>query len=1759
MGWEEEYSTLKKRRASTKGKLTRKVTLFKEGLDRGDHLAALKSNYEGVLEAFQCLESINENIIDFLCENGSDDQLEKEAQQYVLESERVKNEAQALMCKAEAERNLSCKPKVKVKAFEPPKFDGNVRDYPNFKEDFKNLVKGAYGADPYALKMCLSGDALQTIRGAEGNYDEMFERLDDKYGNARKIVDLVIGDLKCLRKISDGNTKDFIKMVDQVEQCSLDLKKVNLSDELNTANVVSNIERVLPSLQKREWVKRAETVSTTNQLFPELLKFLKEEKRVLEYMNSNVRISNGDEVSVHSVNNTSGNGAESDLLNLVRKMSSDQQAKNREFESCIVSLTQMVKGTNIKAENNNGGCWLHNNANHDIMDCYKFKIMNNKNRFEMAKNHGICYKCLRGYHSARNCNTGKLCDVMIEGQGPCNRNHHSLLHPEVREGALHNAVSGKSSTALLNISVVHSRNQPVNVLWDSGSDVSLITHRMAKKLGLKGKDINLSMIKVGNVIEHQSSKEYCIPLMHKTGKVWDINVIGINEISTTIKEVDLSQIPELFEGISTLDVCRPRGEIDILIGTNYSELLPRVIQTKEGLQLLENQFGLSIRGRHSEITGSVNTSHSIVVRTHNLSNMVHLNEIAIESEVSLKDQLDRFFTIEDTGIESDKECIKCLSRGWPKTVLNLKEERELALIEKGLAYDDTQKCWIASYPWIKDPNQLKNNIKVAIARLITTENRLRKLDIEYARNYQSEVEDMVRRKIARKLSEREIRDYNGPVYYIHHHEVLKPDSSSTPMRIVFNSSASYMGQKLNDFWAKGPNILNNLLGVLFRFRQEKIAIAGDISKMYHTIKISTLDQHTHRFLWRDMDSNRQPDHYVLNSVTFGDRPSGVIATLALRQTVNIFGSDFPEVEDMIMNNTYVDDILHSTDDIDRALRLIRDTEEILSHGRFHVKYWVISGCHENHDFNVMESNCEKILGLKWKPKEDYFFFSVNVNFSPRIRKIRSGPKLQRHEIEAKFPQFLTRRMILSQIASLYDPLGFAVPVILQAKMMMRSMITRSHSGDKGIDWIDPLDTSMVNKWKQFFVNLYELEELTFRRTLKPSNAFGRPTLIIFSDGSMHAYGACAYVRWQIDENKFIASLIVAKNKVAPVKQLSIPRLELCGALVAARLRETIVQQFTWDFEAIFHIVDSSIVRSQIQKESQGFNTFVAVRIAEIQSKTDPREWWWTDSSKNIADLTSKPCGPKDIGKNSTWQNGPKFLASPVTEWPIRQTFEEQIPDRPGIVMTIARNRMEATNLSTINLERFGSYSKLLRVTCRVRAVFKCKSLKGIFKEPTVEDVNEAETMWVKEMQKDMPDWEVRFKRLGPKLNDGVIVVGERISKWLKENWNQESFVLIPSSHPVTKLYISSLHKRDHAGIETTLAKLQRKFWVPGARKVIRTIKENCVLCRKLAKKTENQCMGQVKDERLKPAPPFYHTAVDLFGPFTIKDTVKRRTHSKAYGVIFNCLATRAVYLDLAEGYNTEDFLSTFQRFIAIRGAPKFIYSDKGTQLVSASKRLGSIGMEEGVTWIFSRPSDAPWYNGASESLIKSVKRCLCITVGESILTFGDLQTAMFSISNMMNERPIGVKPAFNLELGSYLCPNDMLLGRSSSHCPSGIYDINGSFKRRLAFVQRIVDSFWKKWQRDYFSTMLCRQKWHITRRNVRIGDIVLVQDSNTVRGAWKLAQVIRATQGCDGNVRDVDLRYKIIKDGKGYDGSKDRFMSRSVHRLVVLLPVEEQM
>ena len=183
-------------------------------------------------------------------------------------------------------------------------------------------------------------------------------------------------------------------------------------------------------------------------------------------------------------------------------------------------------------------------------------------------------------------------------------------------------------------------------------------------------------------------------------------------------------------------------------------------------------------------------------------------------------------------------------------------------------------------------------------------------------------------------------------------------------------------------------------------------------------------------------------------------------------------------------------------------------------------------------------------------------------------------------------------------------------------------------------------------------------------------------------------------------------------------------------------------------------------------------------------------------------------------------------------------------------------------------------------------------------------------------------------------------------------------------------------------------------------------------------------------------------------------------------------------------------------------------------------RKSRLGIHSGLEWEFCKSADAPWENGCCEALIRTVKSCITGAVGDSIMSFSELQTVLFEVANCINERPIGLKNGDPND-GTYLCPNDLLLGRASSKVPPGSWSSKDCFKRRWKFVQQVVDSFWKRWMRDFFPTLIIQQKWHTNTRNVQVGDIVLVQDSNAVIGQWRLMRITKAEPGKDGKVGDV--------------------------------------
>ena len=198
------------------------------------------------------------------------------------------------------------------------------------------------------------------------------------------------------------------------------------------------------------------------------------------------------------------------------------------------------------------------------------------------------------------------------------------------------------------------------------------------------------------------------------------------------------------------------------------------------------------------------------------------------------------------------------------------------------------------------------------------------------------------------------------------------------------------------------------------------------------------------------------------------------------------------------------------------------------------------------------------------------------------------------------------------------------------------------------------------------------------------------------------------------------------------------------------------------------------------------------------------------------------------------------------------------------------------------------------------------------------------------------------------------------------------------------------------------------------------------------------------------------------------------------------------------------------------------------------------------------PADSPWWNSCCEALIRSVKKVIRNAIDQTNLTFSEFQTVLFQCSNLFNERPLGVNKSSEHDF-TYLCPNDVLLGRSSSKVPVDNFSDQNPLSRRIAFIESLVNSFWKKWTRCYFPFLLVEQKWHYTRRNVRVGDIVIIHDEDLARSDWKLGKMSDVIAGTDGVIRRLEIQYK----SKGCNQFTS--VTRSVQRVVVILPIEEQL
>ena len=237
-------------------------------------------------------------------------------------------------------------------------------------------------------------------------------------------------------------------------------------------------------------------------------------------------------------------------------------------------------------------------------------------------------------------------------------------------------------------------------------------------------------------------------------------------------------------------------------------------------------------------------------------------------------------------------------------------------------------------------------------------------------------------------------------------------------------------------------------------------------------------------------------------------------------------------------------------------------------------------------------------------------------------------------------------------------MGLVTPILLQSKLLLR---TSWGIENEQLGWDDPLPEKLRLAWIQFFLLMFDLEDLTFERSLTPPcEVIGLPWLILFSDGALVSYGVCCYIRWSLAGGGYWCRLIMSKGKIAPKFRATIPRMELSGAVLQVRMEKFVKEETGFQFEKVWHFIDSSTVLGYLHKNNGSFKPYEGVRVSEIQSNSKYndqgmlQEWAWVPGGdENPADLTTKTVSPKEIGPGSMWQNGPDFLYQDESNWPIR--------------------------------------------------------------------------------------------------------------------------------------------------------------------------------------------------------------------------------------------------------------------------------------------------------------------------------------------------------------------------------------------------------------------------------------------------------------------------------------------------------------------------
>ncbi|XP_073942489.1 uncharacterized protein [Choristoneura fumiferana] len=1086
-----------------------------------------------------------------------------------------------------------------------------------------------------------------------------------------------------------------------------------------------------------------------------------------------------------------------------------------------------------------------------------------------------------------------------------------------------------------------------------------------------------------------------------------------------------------------------------------------------------------------------------------------------DSEHEILTLLKENFSIESLGIE----------RKVPKTD---PDQRAIDILNATCVINAKGTAYQAGLLWRSENESLPDNKNQAMKRLHNLENKLDKdesLKLEYTKQIKNLIEKGYAEVMESPPPPNSPRAWYLPHFPVFHAQKLK-------MRLVFDAASRAHGKCLNDALLTGPDLLQSLFGVLLRFREGKIAITADIREMFLQIEVEESDRDSLRFLWRGEERQSEPREYRMKKLIFGSACSPATALFVKNKNAKCNEKLYPEAAKITVRNSYMDDFLIALDSSEaEARRIINDVHTLNSLASFELTGFASNrpevvtdvkstGSDKKSTSLGVKSESERTLGLVWNHARDTLGFNVNLRNTPP--NVLNGTQLP------------TKRQVTSSVMSVYDPLGYASPITVIGKALIQD-IWRT-----GIGWDEPIKSESIPTWKSFIENVKLLKNLEIERYVPACEREGE--IHTFCDASEKVYAAAVYFVSNEPGGGKSSRLVAAKARVAPLKTISIPRLELQGCVLGTRLTKTVVEQTDYKIIGKHFWSDSRTVLAWIKSDPRSFKSFVAHRLAEIEDTTVPTEWRWVPSALNTADDATKGV-PINFDKNHRWFQGPDFIRRDINEWPVDKSAPALAPptgeERPPRVVLATRKCDTYSYLPQI--DRFSNFTRLIRSAATVlfaAEVFKAKMLKRKHEiEINRNHLRLAELLLVRRSQNISFSEDIRrlhrsepaskgspLRKVTAKLdNKGTLLLDSRIDRGT-------AIPILHAKEEFTRLLIAYYHaKFNHGNHKTVMNELTQRYHIVGLRGTLRYICENCQWCKTHKGKPLKLPYGDLPPERLMSnQPPFTATACDLFGPITI--TIGRR-HEKRWGALFTCLTTRAVHMELVASLSAASLILALRRMMARRGTPTVIYSDNGTNfvgaereisdaLLTAEKQLKEFAEYKEITWKKIPPGN-PSAGGAWERLVSSIKTALRATLHEKHPKEEVLHTLLLEAEHVVNSRPLTPLTGSQEEA---LTPNHFLIGRSNAMSPfCNFHDITLN-EKSWQQSQKMADHFWARWTKEYRPQLKLRVSQGRTTANVKPGDIVIIVDGTMPRGTWPRGEVIKTYPGPDGIVRVVEAR-----------------------------------